>query len=159
MSRLVILAVLAACSARVDGAPDPAATIERLPALGTVARGRTRIVVRGEVSQQRAREMIALVDQVVEDVQRRLTAPSKTADRDITLCLLPDAKRLRAVATAAFGESISDLGFYRPDHRIALANVGNSVGNLRHELVHSLIGDDFPWIPAWLGEGIAALYG
>jgi hypothetical protein len=34
-----------------------------------------------------------------------------------------------------------------------------SIGNLRHELVHPLLGDDFPAIPAWLNEGIAALYG
>ena len=34
-----------------------------------------------------------------------------------------------------------------------------SVGNLRHELVHPLLGDDYPAIPAWLNEGIASLYG
>lgn len=159
MSRVPILAVLVACATTVDSAPDPAAVIERLPALGTVARGRTRVVVRGEVSQARAREVIAVVDQVVEDVQRRLTAPSKTPDRDIALCLLPGDTRLREVSMAAFGEVISNLGFYRPDHRIAVANLGNSIGNLRHELVHALLGDDFAGIPAWLNEGIAALYG
>lgn len=159
VSRVLILAALVLCAAPVESAPDPAAVIERLPVLGTVARGRTRVVVRGEVSQRRAREVLAVVDDVVQDVQRRLTAPSATPDRDITLCLLPDAARLRQVAMAAFGEVISDLGFYRPDHRIAFANLGNSIGNLRHELVHSLIGDDFPRIPAWLTEGIASLYG
>lgn len=153
------LVVLAACATVVESAPDPAATVELLPALGTVARGRTRVVVRGEVSQRRAREVVVVVDQVVEDVQRRLTAPTRTPDRDITLCLLPDAARLRQVSMAAFGDVISELGFYRPDHRIAVANLGNSIGNLRHELVHALLGDDFPWIPAWLSEGIAALYG
>jgi hypothetical protein len=159
MSRALILAVLATCAAPAESAPDPAAIVERLPTLGTVARGRTRVVVRGEVSQRRAREVVAVVDQVVEDVQRRFTAPSENPDREITLCLLPDAARLREVATAAFGEVISDLGFYRPDHRIAFANLGNSIGNLRHELVHSLVADDFPSIPAWLTEGIASLYG
>jgi hypothetical protein len=54
---------------------------------------------------------------------------------------------------------ISELGFYLPGRRVAIANVGNSVGNLRHELVHPLLGDDFPEIPEWLNEGIAALYG
>jgi hypothetical protein len=159
MPRILIVAVLATCAGPVESAPDPAPIVERLPVLGTVARGRTRVVVRGEVSQRRAREVVAVVDAVVEDVQRRFTAPSEHPDRDITLCLLPDATRLRQLAMAAFGESISDLGFYRPDHRIALANLGNSIGNLRHELVHSLLGDDFPRIPAWLNEGTAALYG
>jgi hypothetical protein len=60
---------------------------------------------------------------------------------------------------AAFGEVPSDMGFYRPDHRVALVNLGRSIGNLRHELVHALLGDDFRRIPAWLNEGIGALYG
>src|SRR5205085_8179392 len=59
----------------------------------------------------------------------------------------------------AFDSMPSEWGFYRPDKRVALANLGASIGNLRHELVHPLIGDDFPRIPAWLNEGIAALYG
>jgi hypothetical protein len=159
MPRLVLV-VLIALAATADGAPDRVdATIQQLPVLGTIARGRARIVVRGEVSRARARDALALVDQVVGDVQRRFTAPTRAPDRDITLCLLPDDARLRAVALAAFGDTPSDLGFYRPDHRVALANLGNSIGNLRHELVHPLLGDDFPDIPAWLNEGIAALYG
>src|SRR5262245_50973459 len=140
MPRLVIVALIA-LAATAQGAPDPVATLQQLPVLATVARGRTRVVVRGEVSRARARDAIALVDQVVGDVQRRFTAPVRTRDRDITLCLLPDTVRLRAVALAAFGDIPSDLGFYRPDHRVALANLGNSIGNLRHELVHPLLGD------------------
>ncbi|TMQ12965.1 MAG: hypothetical protein E6J90_29360 [Deltaproteobacteria bacterium] len=159
MSRLVLV-VLITLAATVEGAPDRVdAAIQALPVLGTVAHGRARIVVRGEVTAARARDAMALVDLVVGDVQRRFTARARTPDRDITLCLLPDDARLRAVALAAFGDTPSDLGFYRPDHRVALANLGNSIGNLRHELVHPLLGDDFPQIPAWLNEGIAALYG
>jgi hypothetical protein len=66
--------------------------------------------------------------------------------------------RYGAVA-AAFGDVPSELGFYRPDHRVALANLGRSLGNLRHELAHPLIGDDFPNVPTWLNEGIGSLYG
>lgn len=160
MTRLLLLAVPLMLATAAESAPDPVrATVDKLPELGAVARGRTRVVVRGEVTRARAREAVALVEQVIGDVQRRFTAPAKTPDRDITLCLLPDDARFRAVAMAAFGDLPSNLGFYRGDHRVALANLGRSIGNLRHELVHPLLGDDFPKIPAWLNEGIASLYG
>lgn len=160
MSRRAVVAVIAALGSAAAAAPDPVrTTVDQLPELGTITRGRTRVVVRGEVTRARAKEALALVDQVIADVQRRFTAPTKTPDRDITLLLLPDDARFAKVARDAFGGMPSDMGFYRPDHRVALANLGNSIGNLRHELVHPLLGDDFPLIPAWLNEGIAALYG
>jgi hypothetical protein len=40
-----------------------------------------------------------------------------------------------------------------------VVNLARGAGNLRHELVHPLLGDDFPTIPSWLNEGIGALYG
>lgn len=157
---MLAVAVLIMSTAVAWSAPDPVrTTVEQLTQLGTVSRGRARVVVRGEVSRARAKEAVALVDQVIGDVQRRFTAPTKTPDRDITLCLLPNDGRFRNVSIAAFGDLPSDLGFYRGDHRVAIANLGRSIGNLRHELVHPLLADDFPQIPAWLNEGIASLYG
>src|SRR5262249_31560509 len=66
MSRWV-LALLIVVAATARAAPGPVATIQQLPVLGTVAHGRARIVVRGEVSRARARDAVALVDQVVGD--------------------------------------------------------------------------------------------
>lgn len=154
------LAVIAAAAApaRAD-APDTHAVVDALPELATVVRGRTRVVVRGELSKAQAREAAAVVDQVIADVQAKFASPATTRDPDVTLVLFASDRRYREVATAAFGEVPSDWGFYRPDKRVAIANFGVSIGNLRHELVHALIGDDFPGIPSWMNEGIGALYG
>jgi hypothetical protein len=128
-----------------------AAPCDELPVLATHG----RIVIRGELTRAQKKTAFALVDGVVADVARRFGAgPAKP----VTLCLLGEPRRYMEEA-AAFGDVPSEWGFYRPDLRIAIANVGQSIGNLRHELVHPLIGDDFPGIPAWLNEGIASLYG
>ena len=66
----------------------------------------------------------------------------------------------KAVETGIFKDSVAHAVHV---HRLGLA------GGLRHAGqggraradvgVHPLLGDDFPQIPAWLNEGIAALYG
>jgi hypothetical protein len=127
-------------------------------ALASVHGQRARIEVDGEVSQKRAKEVTALVEAVVADVERRFTRASKQPDADVKLLLYDDADRYREEA-AKLGPVISDWGFYLPDKRVAIANVAASIGNLRHELVHPLLGDDYPAIPAWLNEGVASLYG
>jgi len=141
---MVVLVSLASAAAH-------AAPCDELPVLATHG----RVVIRGELTRAQQKMALALVDGVVADVARRFGAgPAKP----VTLCLLGDPHRYDEEA-AAFGDIPSEWGFYRPDLRIAIANVGQSIGNLRHELVHPLLGDDFPGIPAWLNEGIAALYG
>jgi hypothetical protein len=144
---------------------EPPERIAKLPELATIEHGtpsaggehgRARIVVRGTLAHPR--DAVRLVDAVIADVERRFVRPARHADPEVVLCLLPDDASYRAVA-ATLGDIPSPWGFYRPDRRIAVANVGQSIGNLRHELVHPLLGDDFPAIPAWLNEGIAALYG
>lgn len=132
--------------------------VDKLPVIATVAHGRTRVVVRGELAKPQQAQARQLVEQVIADVQRRFTQPAEQRDPDITLCVLASAARYRTVA-GEFGPIPSDWGFYMPDKRIAIANFGQSIGNLRHELAHPLVGDDFPQIPAWLNEGIGALYG
>ena len=145
---LVLIALCVTCrSAHAD-----------YPLLGEVKGGRARIVVRGEVGKAKQEEMVKLVDSIVADVERRFTRPAKQPDASVTLLLFADPDRYREVAET-FGPLISDWGFYLPDRRVAIANTGASIGNLRHELVHPLIGDDYPAIPAWLNEGVAALYG
>ncbi len=135
-----------------------AADVPRLPELGTIEGKRARIVVKGELSAARRKQLVKLVASVVADVEKRFTRDAKKPDAAVTLLLFGEPARYREVA-ATMGPVISDWGFYRPDQRTAIANVGASVGNLRHELVHPLIGDDYPAIPAWLDEGIASLYG
>lgn len=128
------------------------------PHLADVKGQRARIIVRGELGKTKQREVIALVEAVVADVERRFTSTAHDPDPSVTLLLFSDENRYREVA-ASFGPVISDWGFYLPGKRVAIANVGASIGNLRHELVHPLLGDDYPNIPAWLNEGTASLYG
>lgn len=149
LAALVLLALVAT---------SHAAPHDDVPLLGEVKGSRARIVVRGALSKAKQRELVTLVEQVVADVERRFTAKAP-ADPPVTLLLFAEAARYREAALALRDPLISELGFYLPDRRVAIANIGNSVGNLRHELVHPLLGDDFPAIPAWLNEGIAALYG
>lgn len=156
-SLLVVLALVgSAASASADAVRD---AVNRVPAIATVERGRTKVVVRGDLAQRRAKEMVEVVDDVIADVQRRFTQQSKTADPVLTLCLFSDDASYLAVARVIDDDVPSELGFYRSDLRVAVANLGRSVGNLRHELVHPLVGDDFPAIPAWLNEGLGSLYG
>lgn len=127
-------------------------------ALASVHGQRARIEVDGEVSAKRAKQVVALVEAIVDDVERRFTRPSKHPDADVKLLLYDNADRYRE-ESAKLGPFISDWGFYLPAKRVAIANVAASIGNLRHELVHPLLGDDYPTIPAWLNEGVASLYG
>ena len=134
------------------------AMVGGLPELATIERGRAHVVVRGPIARGKQREVVAVADQVITDVARRFIGKGD-ANPAIQLCLLPTDAQYREAVTGAFDDFPSAWGFYRPDMRVAIANLGASIGNLRHELVHPLIGDDFPRIPAWLNEGIAALYG
>lgn len=127
------------------------------PLLGEVKGARAHIVVRGEVTKAKQQPMVKLVGDVVADVERRFTQKRASRDKQVTLLLFSDEHRYHEVAETYGG--VSGWGFYMPDKRIAIANTGASIGNLRHELVHPLIGDDYPAIPAWLNEGVAALYG
>ena len=154
---IMIVALTSAASAETES-ERVRKMVGGLPELGTIERGRARVTVRGPVARAKQREVVAVADQVVGDVARRFTRKGGDPHAEIQLCLLPDDGSYRE-ASAAFDDTPSDWGFYRGDLRVAMANLGASIGNLRHELVHPLIGDDFPRIPAWLNEGIAALYG
>lgn len=152
------LLVLAPGSVNADPIED---SIEAIPKLTRLEHGRSVVIVRGTLAETKQRDAVEIVDQVVADVQRRFTRKTSDIDRPVTLVLMPDdPSYLRAARALDDDDDVPSMwGFYRPDKRIAIANLGASIGNLRHELVHPLLGDDFPNIPAWLNEGIAALYG
>jgi hypothetical protein len=153
---IILLAVSLTCArAEADEVHDKVAA---LPLLGTIKHGRTVVEVRGDVSAKQKAEVVRVADFVIADVQRRFTQKKTTPDPTISLVLMPSLDRYRTFCEV-FDDTPSDLGFYRPDFRVAIANLGNSIGNLRHELVHPLIDDDFPDMPSWLGEGIGSLYG
>ena len=136
----------------------PRDAVDALPEIAKVTRGRVTVIVRGAIAKAKQREMIQLVEQVIADTTTRFAVVKGDPHPSVTLCLFGDAASYAKVA-GGFGPLPSDWGFYLPDHRIAFANVGVSIGNLRHELAHPMVDDDYPKIPAWLGESVGALYG
>lgn len=122
----------------------------------------TRFVLRGKLSPARAKQMLTIASAVEQDVKRRFLAGADQSQKPVVqMCLLETAKDYAAFNHALLDgkEPPSELGFYDPTMRVVVANVGLSIGNLRHEMTHALVGDDFPDIPSWLTEGIGSLYG
>lgn len=62
--------------------------------------------------------------------------------------------------SAKHGGSKGDtlLGFYSMKNREIVANLGPGVSTLTHEIVHPIVQTDFPRAPAWLNEGLGALF-
>jgi len=122
----------------------------------------TRFVIRGVLTAARAKQLTAIATEVQRDVTRRfLSGADQSSQPPVQLCLFETAK-----AYADFNSKLldgrappSELGFFDPALRVVVANVGLSIGNLRHEMTHALLGDDFPEIPSWLTEGAGSLYG
>jgi hypothetical protein len=50
------------------------------------------------------------------------------------------------------------FGFYLSRERKMVMNIATGTGTLAHELVHPLLGEDFPGVPTWFNEGFASLY-
>jgi hypothetical protein len=50
------------------------------------------------------------------------------------------------------------LGFYLKETREVFVNLEPGLPTLTHELVHPIVETDFPHAPAWLNEGLGALY-
>jgi hypothetical protein len=137
--------------------------VDREPVLARIEEeGQTRIVLRGVIEKKRARRMEQLARAVQRDISRRfLTDKDKSGLPPVDLCLFASTRTYRAFVAEVFGEDydVSDWGFYVPRRRLVVANIGASRGNLRHELTHALLDDDFPDIPDWLNEGLGSLYG
>ena len=124
--------------------------------------GQTPIVMRGKIEKKRAKQMEQLARAVQRDVTRRfLSDKDKSGLPPVDLCLFASTRSYREFVEEIFGKGydVSDWGFYVPRRRLVVANIGASRGNLRHELTHALLGDDFPDMPDWLNEGLGSLYG
>ncbi|MCG8423349.1 MAG: DUF1570 domain-containing protein [Proteobacteria bacterium] len=144
--------------------------VAALPEIARFDSGMTVIILRGKLTARRARRMTRLARAVYRDVNQRFVGPrfvqmdGVRRDRrkpiPVDFCLFDSNRSYHAFVTAVFGAGDhSPMGFYSPAKRVAVANLARSVGNLRHELVHPLVGDDFAKIPAWLNEGLGSLYG
>jgi hypothetical protein len=138
---------------------DVSAAVLQLPVIGQLD-GPTPVVLRGHVSRGHTAALLGEARGVYADVSRRFLGSSNHLSRTVHVCIFEEDPAYRAFVREVFGEGhYSSLGFYRADARVAVVNLSRGIGNLRHELVHPLLADDFPGIPAWLNEGVGALYG
>ncbi|HXT57012.1 MAG TPA: hypothetical protein VN699_00185 [Pirellulales bacterium] len=84
---------------------------------------------------------------------------SKPPDRPITVLLFSGEESYNHYAKTLFGdEQISVYGYYKPNLRTLVMNIGTGGGTLVHELTHALIDFDFPDVPDWFNEGLASLH-
>jgi hypothetical protein len=92
------------------------------------------------------------------DVNRRFVAPTRARHPLVRMYLFATSRAYTDFVDEIFGPGDhSPLGFYDPSSRIVVVNLERGAGNLRHELVHPLVGDDFPDVPTWVNEGSGAL--
>lgn len=77
----------------------------------------------------------------------------------IRVLLWSDETSYAAAARKLFGDQdLSIYGYYRPHARTLMLNTSTGAGTLVHELTHALVHEDFPAIPDWFNEGLAALH-
>jgi hypothetical protein len=77
----------------------------------------------------------------------------------VEVWLFADERSYRRGAKKYFDdEPETPYGYYSPDDRAIVMNIGPGAGTLVHELVHPYIEANFPAAPAWFNEGLASLY-
>lgn len=80
-------------------------------------------------------------------------------DAPIVLLLFSDQRAYVHYARELFGdEGVSVYGYYKPDRRLVIADLGTGGGTLVHELTHALLDFDFADAPVWFNEGLASLH-
>ncbi len=83
----------------------------------------------------------------------------KKPSEAISVYLFPNARTYEAFCTQKYSAPcIAHFGFYQPNERYMVMNIGLGLGTLTHELVHPLVEADFPTAPTWLNEGIASVF-
>jgi hypothetical protein len=100
---------------------------------------------------------VRFVERVTQALRHERFA--KDPARAVSVYLFPEARTYDAYCKKfTGGPPISVYGFYRPDLRALVMNIGPGLGTLSHELVHPYVEADFPEAPTWLNEGIASLF-
>lgn len=138
--------------------------VEDLKELDRIEHGRTTIIIRGEgLRKKKRKRVIKLARAIYNDVAERFLTGSGPVDRPpVDLCLFKTQKTYDAFVLEVYGEEYADFsprGFYMPSKRLIVANLSGGYGNLRHEILHPIMGDDFENMPYWMNEGMASLYG
>ena len=80
-------------------------------------------------------------------------------DRPIVIVVLSSEDRYHTVAEKLDGRSAAAYyGYYQRKSRRIVLNQSTGDGTLAHELTHALAHCDFPDMPEWFDEGLAALH-
>ena len=84
---------------------------------------------------------------------------TKRPDKIITIYLFRENLTYRKWAGKLFGDTdVSHFGYYKPDKRALVMNIGTGGGTLVHEMTHAFVHFDFPKCPAWFNEGMGSLF-
>jgi len=77
----------------------------------------------------------------------------------IDIWLFKDAASYEKNVQLLFNEKpTTPYGYYSPDHRALIMNIGTGGGTLIHEIVHPYMEANFPACPPWFNEGMGSLY-
>lgn len=166
MRWLVVVALVVAAQAPGAQADDHRESrdraVEQLPVIATIDGGRTPVVIRGALRRSHRRRAIRMARRVYADFNKRFARPMARGERPrapVDLCLFPRARDYWRFVGEVYGPGDhAGYGFYMPRDRLVVINWAWSQNNLRHEILHPLINDDFPGVPAWLNEGLSALH-
>jgi hypothetical protein len=127
--------------------PDSCTTIVRAPC-----------VLAGDFSEA---ELDRLFRDSVEPVMEALWRAyfDRRPDQPIVIVALSNEKTYRAIARGLDGyEPTAYAGYTQRSQRRLVFNTATGMGTLTHELVHLLALFDFPDMPEWFDEGLAALH-
>ena len=84
---------------------------------------------------------------------------SRRPARAIRVYCFRDRTTYDGYVRSAYGRApTTPYGFYMASERKMVLNLGTGSGTLSHELVHPLLCEDFPEVPAWFNEGFASLF-
>ncbi len=141
-------------------APDLAAhlrELERKVPPGFTVIPEPPFVVVGEEPPERVRAHAEVVRWTVRMLRRDFFAAD--LPRPVDVWLFADETSYRKWAWEIFHDRPSTpYGYYSPAERALIMNISTGGGTLVHELVHPLLHADFPDVPPWFNECLAALF-
>lgn len=152
---LLVLTLLALSTTDFDAAEK---TLRSQLGNGFHIRRSEMFVCAGDVSKD---EFDAIVDGTVTACARALWKQyfNKRPTYPIRVYLFGEERTYRFYAEKLFGDSeVSHFGYFKPDEKALVMNIGTGTGTLVHEMVHALMEPDFPDAPTWFSEGLASLY-
>ncbi len=114
-------------------------------------------VVVFEGSPQDARAHAQLVEEAATTL--RVDLFGRDPDKMIDVWLFANTRRYRNGIRDLLADWPRTLsGYYSPKRRAVVVNLSAGLHTLRHEIVHPYMATSHPDVPAWVDEGVAALF-